>query len=103
MTEKIRVIKALANPIGRRVRRAKKRRTQSKARGSKTRGPKYVIRVVVRHKGFYRAEWWTGSALSRQRSKARRYSCSAARALAKTKPFRSKLPRDYVVADILPV
>ena len=100
MSQKIRIIRALANPTKKRS--SSRKIKKAKRRSARTRAPAYVVRLVIAHKGRYRADWWTGEGFSHQRNRAKRYPSNKARFVVRSRAFRSKLPANYVVADILP-
>ena len=98
MSQKIRIIRALANP----TRTRKARRKKSKLRSARTRPALYVVRLVENHKGHLRALWWTGSSFASQRNRAKRCPLTQCKTVLRSKAFKDRLPKNYVVADVLP-
>lgn len=99
MSGKLKIVRVLANPIGR---RKKKKRKATRARKTPRRrkvrslSGNWVLRIVTRER---RALWWDGTSWSKDRKKAKQYpSANMAR-----RHFNSKnVATGWVVADVLP-
>lgn len=97
MTGKLKVIRALANPIRR---RAKKKRAITKKtvrkKAARSLSGKWVARVITQGRI---AVWWSGSKWSLARSKAKRYATAGA---AGTALKTARKPGGWLVADVMP-
>ena len=102
MAEKIRIIRALANPITRRKKKTAKRRRTKKARATRRPARAHLVRAFVMKGSVAHVEWWTGKRWRHGKNHAARYKGEAA-AREALQASKAKCPRGCVAIEVLPV